>query len=91
MQFEWDESKSGANNERHGIDFEEACELWEDRNRIEFRLNHSGGQRKATIARYGGTLWFAVFTMRNGSIRIISVRRAVGKEVSLYDRTNSNS
>ena len=36
MQFEFDEKKSVVNKRKHGIDFEEAQNLWNDDKKIEF-------------------------------------------------------
>ena len=37
MKFEWDENKSSANKNKHGMDFETATKLWNDKNRIEIQ------------------------------------------------------
>lgn len=89
QEFEWDEQKADANLSKHGISFSEAQTLWEDRNRVAFRLCHAGETRMGLLARYGGATWLAIYTCRDGRIRLISVRRAVGKEGSLYDKANA--
>lgn len=86
MEFEYDPAKSESNLEKHGIDFDEAAELWNDRYMVEFELECKGERRFAAIARYSGTVWFCVYVTRGDVIRIISVRRTVKGEVSLYDR-----
>ena len=86
MEFEYDPAKSESNLEKHGIDFDEAVELWNDRYMLEFELECKGERRFAAIARYSGAVWFCVYTMRGEAVRIISVRRAVKGEVSLYDQ-----
>lgn len=51
--FEYDIWKSMSNLEKHGIDFQEAQELWLDPGLVEFRLYHSGGKalgRNSTFA-----------------------------------------
>ena len=85
MEFEYDPRKSEANAEKHGIDFEEAQELW-DADMLEFTANVKGGHRFKAIGRIGAGYWAVVYTMREKRIRIISVRRATLKERSVYDR-----
>lgn len=86
MEFEYDQNKSESNLSKHGIDFEEAQLLWDDRYMVEFELECKTERRWAVLSRYAGAVWFGVFTRRNDRIRIISVRRAVKGEVSLYDQ-----
>lgn len=86
MKFEWDIAKGKANKAKHGIDFETAEELWLDLHRIEIDAPHPVEGRKIIIAALQGQLWTAVYTMRNDVIRIISVRRARGKEAELYGK-----
>jgi len=37
MEFEWDERKNLRNKDKHGIDFETAMKLWNDKNESKFR------------------------------------------------------
>ena len=39
MEFEWDERKNRRNKNKHGIDFETAMKLWDDKNRIEIQTS----------------------------------------------------
>ena len=55
MLFDWDPNKSAHNSEKHGIDFDGARWLWEDENRVEFRIRVSGEQRYGVLARHGGS------------------------------------
>lgn len=91
MQFEYDPVKSEANLDKHGIDFDEAQALWDDSELMEFPLEFKGEDRFGVMARHGGSVWVAVFTMCGESIRIISVRRATAKEVSFYDRARNDN
>lgn len=86
QSFEYDEQKSLINEEKHGISFEEAQELWDDPNYYEVKLEFKGERRTAVLARWEGTYWTAITTMRGTSIRIISVRRSTQEEKRLYDR-----
>ncbi|HIW76233.1 MULTISPECIES: BrnT family toxin [Gordonibacter] len=89
MQFEYDPYKSEQNFEKYGMDFELAQDLWLDEDRVEFKVAHSGEQRYGVLARFAGTCWLAVVTYRSDRIRIISVRKATRKEMSLYDKINN--
>ncbi len=90
MEFEFDDIKSDINESKHGISFAEALDLWCDLDRMEIELEHRGEQRYLLVAHYEGTLWAAIYTLRVGVVRIISVRRATENEVSYYDK-NRNS
>ena len=84
MDFEFDASKSKANLEKHGIDFVEAQQLWEDEDRLEIPARTEDEPRHVLIAALGQKLWSAFFTYRRGRIRLISVRRARKEERALY-------
>ena len=83
--FEFDERKSLANLKKHGIDFIEAQELWSDPYFIEIPAKTSDESRFLVIGRIKGKHWSAIFTPRNDSIRIISVRRSRKEEVAIYE------
>ena len=85
MKFQWDKNKSQSNRQKHGISFEEAQGLWNDPLRVEVQTSFPDESRWILIAKFDEKLWTAIFTIRNQSIRIISVRRARKKEVLLYD------
>ena len=89
MYFEYDESKSESNLEKHGIDFEEAQRLWDDPELMEFKIDFKGEPRWGAIARYAGSCWIAICTTHGENVRIISVRRATAKEVSFYDKARN--
>ncbi|MBF0351414.1 MAG: BrnT family toxin [SAR324 cluster bacterium] len=84
MNFEYDPQKSLANQEKHGIDFETAKNLWKDNNRILFQARSDTEPRVAMIASYKKRLWTAFYTIRTDVIRIISVRRSREEERRLY-------
>ena len=84
MNFEFDASKSKANREKHGIDFVEAQQLWEDEDRLEITARTEDEPRYVLIAVLSQKLWSVFFTYRKGSIRLISVRRARKEERKLY-------
>ena len=86
MKFEWDPEKSRSNQEKHGIDFESARELWSDVNRIEIRAPYPVEDRYIMIGKIRARLWTAIYTLRKGVVRIISVRHSRRREAVLYDQ-----
>ncbi|MDR1088807.1 MAG: BrnT family toxin [Coriobacteriales bacterium] len=87
--FEYDCNKSASNKTKHGIDFEEAQALWKDDNRTRTPSEYIGESRIMTTAKYHEKLYTAIYTERNGTIRIISVRRARQNEVKLYENKDN--
>lgn len=85
MEFEFDEFKSQTNYKKHGIDFIQAQELWEDPQRLEIPAKTTDEPRVILIGKVQGKIWSAIFTQRGQKTRIISVRRAREKEVVLYE------
>ena len=84
--FEFDERKSQTNlDNKHGINFVEAQELWEDPCLIEIPAKTSDEPRFLVIGRIRGKHWSAVVTPRDDNIRIISVRRSRTEEVAIYE------
>ncbi len=84
-RFEFDDDKSKANLEKHGIDFQAAQELWKDLDLLEIRAKSDDEDRFLVIGLIGAKRWSAVVTHRNEKIRLISVRRSRKKEVELYE------
>ena len=83
--FEYDEDKSRANLEKHGIDFLVAQALWNDPNALEVQARSESDPRFILIGLIGNRHWSAVFTHRGENIRLISVRRARAREIELYE------
>lgn len=83
--FEIDERKSKANLDKHGIDFIDAQVLWDDPYLIEIPAKTQDESRYLVIGRITDKYWSAIYTPREGSIRIISVRRSRIEEVTLYE------
>lgn len=82
--FEFDPAKSAANLAKHGIDFEQAQALWLDEARVTGPTNSPGEERWMLVARLDGKLWSAIYTYRDESIRLISVRRSRSGEARQY-------
>jgi len=83
--FEYDDEKSQANLEKHGISFLDAQVLWNDPDLLEVQANSNDEPRFLAIGRIGPKHWSAVITYRNQTIRLISVRRSRAREVELYE------
>ncbi|MFT7234033.1 MAG: uncharacterized DUF497 family protein [Cyclobacteriaceae bacterium] len=85
MEFEFDPEKSISNIDKHGIDFEVAQTLWNDPNLLELEAKELEEPRFLFIGKIRSRHWSAIATIRNGKIRLISVRRARQKEIELYE------
>jgi len=85
MKFEFDPKKSASNKRKHGLNFVDGQELWEDPERLEVPAKTDGEQRSMLIGKIKGKHWSAVFTIRDEKIRIISIRRSRTKEVNAYE------
>lgn len=86
MKFEWDEAKNRINQEKHGISFEMAAYVFQDKHYIEmYDFEHSDvdEERFIAIGRVGKIL-FVVFTERKDNVRLISARLATEAERRLY-------
>jgi uncharacterized DUF497 family protein len=85
LNFEFDPIKSQFNKTKHGIDFTEAQEIWEDENLILIRARCTDELRYLVIGKLNNKHWSAIITHRRNKIRIISVRRSRQSEVTLYE------
>ena len=85
MKFEFDPRKSATNKRKHGIDFVDAQELWNDEDLVEVSARTTDEPRFLVIGTIGGKHWSGVITYRDDTIRIISVRRSRKEEVEIYE------
>lgn len=83
--FEFDQEKSRANLDKHGIDFSSAQALWKDPGLVEIPARTDDEPRILMIEIIDGKHWSAVVTPRDANIRIISVRRSRAEEVKIYE------
>jgi uncharacterized protein len=85
MAFEWDTAKNAANIAKHGIDFEDAIQVFDGPvlekadNRREY-----GEARIITFGVVDDRELAVVYTMRGERRRIISARRAHSRERKAY-------
>ncbi len=89
--FEWDEAKAAENDARHGVSFDTAKKVFKDPFAIE-RLDDRedyGEDRFNIFGMVEGRLLFVVYTLRNGTIRLISARGAEPHEKRKYHEDNA--
>ena len=81
--FEWDETKSKANLAKHGIDFDEAAEIFYAPIILR-RSNRNNEERWIAIGKSNTRIISVIFTRRNDAIRIISARHPRPDEKRAY-------
>lgn len=92
MKFEWDDHKNTLNQQKHGVSFEEASEVFTDPLHIakcDYRFSYfeerwiTLGQTKANALLVVANIFFT----EDGTeiIRIVSARRATNKEKVAYE------
>ena len=86
--FEYDPKKSDRNKIKHGIDFEQAKQIWSSKFITLVSKNRSE-ERMLVIGLVECNCWTAIVTYRGKDkdiIRIISVRRSRYEEKELYKK-----
>ena len=81
MAFEWDPKKNGFNLFKHGIDFQDAAEVF-DRpylERVDDRFDY-GEQRLIAFGEMGPHVIAVVYVWRGERRRLVSARRATRAE-----------
>jgi uncharacterized protein len=81
--FEWDEEKAASNRRKHGIDFDEAVEIFYGSSLLR-RSDRNAEERWLAIGETEGRVVTVVFTWRGDTLRIISARRARRNEKRAY-------
>jgi uncharacterized DUF497 family protein len=89
VEFEFDATKSAANEAKHGIGFVAAQALWDDPDLIEIPARTSDEPRWVVVGRIGSTHGSAIIARREERIRIICVRRSRREEVSWVEGEGS--
>jgi uncharacterized DUF497 family protein len=89
--FEWDENKNQINQQKHGIDFNEASSVFFDENAILFDdPEHSEYEERFMLLGMSETANVCIvchcYRESDTVIRIISARKATKKEVDRYVR-----
>ena len=83
MDFEYNQNKSDANREKHGIRFEEAKQLWAG-SYVEIQAKTVDEPRFLLIGQMKEKYYSCIFTKRGEIIRIISCRRSREREEAIY-------
>jgi uncharacterized DUF497 family protein len=81
--IEWNEDKAESNLRKHGIDFDEAIEIFYGTSLLR-RSDRNAEERWLAIGETEGRVITVVFTWRGDAIRIISARRARTNERRAY-------
>ncbi|HKZ16031.1 MAG TPA: BrnT family toxin, partial [Geobacteraceae bacterium] len=82
INFELDQAKSQANPLKHGINFVDAQDLWNDPSLLEIPAKTEDEPRYLMIGLINEKHRSAVITYRGAVIRLISVRRSRTEEVA---------
>ena len=85
MKFEFDPNKSNRHKKKHGIDFVDAQDLWNDIDLLEIPAKTSDEVRFLVIGKIDQKHWTGIITYRDENIRIISLRRARNEEIELHE------
>jgi len=85
MEFEFDKRKSNINKKKHGIDFIEIQDLWQDPDRIEIPAKTIDEPRFIVVGKISEKHWSTTYTYRGEKIRIISARRSRKEEIAIYE------
>lgn len=80
---EWNEQKAASNRAKHGIDFDEAVEVFYGTSLLR-RSDGNTEERWLAIGETEGRVVTVVFTWRGDTLRIISARRARRNERRAY-------
>ncbi len=93
MKFEWDDNKNRINQEKHGVSFEEAIEVFDDALQIS-KLDHRFNYFEERWITLGATKKEKLLVVANlfftddgeEIIRIISARKANSNERKVYEK-----
>ena len=89
MYFEWDPFKAELNENKHGVSFLEACEVFDDDLSSSMSdPDHSIEENRYLIfgRTYNDKYLIVSYTERNDRIRIISVRQMTPRERRAYEQ-----
>ena len=91
IKFEWDEKKAQSNIHKHGISFEEAMSVFYDERAIEFFDDeHSEWEERFLLLGLSQKMNLLLichcYRESNGTIRIISARKATKNEAKYYEK-----
>lgn len=84
--FEWDDRKAAANARKHGVTFEDACDVFRDPFAIELVDDREayGEDRYLLIGMTKSRVLVVVYVLRETRNRILSARKAEPNERRAY-------
>ncbi len=87
QELEWDSAKSARCEQQRGFNFEYAARALQDPSQLvlEDRRFNYGEQRFQLIGKIDNRVFVLIFSRRGQIIRIISARKANGREVKRYE------
>lgn len=92
MDFEWDLAKSNSCQNSRNFDFAYVISVFKDPTLLvepDQRWEY-GEERYQALGVIDGRIFVVIFTRRLRSIRIISARKANGREVKRYEKNSSS-
>ena len=93
MRFEWDENKNSENIGKHGLDFADAWQVFENPllAKLDDREDYDEDRWIGVGMMSNGSVVVLVFTEREQEmIRIISIRKATKNERTRYEKAIKN-
>jgi hypothetical protein len=84
LKFEWDENKNISNQQKHGVSFEQASQIWNDPFLLIVPAKNKGETRKLAIGENYSIVISVIHTKRGENIRIISARKSSDFERKKY-------
>jgi uncharacterized protein len=93
MIADFDPAKDGANRAKHGVPLAFGVRVFEDHAHVILtsRRPIDGEDRYKAVGMVDGKLWTAVYVWRDGTMRMISVRRSNDGEQRDHDRDPEGS
>jgi len=86
MSFVWDSAKAIANRQKHGVDFADVVEVFQDPRALTVADDHPDEERFVTVGMDTlGRVVAVAYTWRGSAIRIISARKATARERAQYE------
>jgi uncharacterized DUF497 family protein len=89
VKIEFDPAKDALNRHKHGVSLAQAARIdWPKVMAAPDSRRSYGEERYIAATPIGDRLHVVVFTIRNGVLRIISLRKANRREVKRYEAQN---